>query len=167
MVEYYKFDVISNDGIHLIYPVDLSLIYHIKYEWNTSQKGIGGGVVHAVCVCKSESIISGLTVITQTEYDNFDVIIFTADKTTFNVKSDTGPTMTATLPSIKGTVTFKCILPDNSIVLIVKTVNSSRQATCNPSDLSYSEKGKIIVKVFSDTWFTPHLKRPEVIIIAE
>ncbi len=167
MVVYYNFDVISNDGNRLIYPMDLSLVYHIKYEWNPANKGIGGGVVHAVCVCKSDGVIPDLTKITQIEYDDFDAIIFTADKTTFDIQSDDEPTLTVTLPSAKGIVTFQCILPDNSILRIVKTVNASRQAICDQNDITYSQKGQFTIKAISNIWFTPHLKRPEVIIIAE
>jgi len=166
VVNYYTFDVTSNDGNRLIYPVDLSLIYHIKYEWDTSQKGVGGGAEHARCVCKSDSILPDVTPIPESEYDAFDEIIFVADKTTFDAHSDDAPTMTVTLPSMKGTVNFKYTLPDKSIVQIVKNVNASRQAICGPSDLSYFEVGEITVMACSDTWFTPHLKRPEVTINA-
>jgi len=133
----------------------------------TANKGLGDGVVHAVCVCKSDSIIDNLTIITQLEYDDFDAMIFTVDKTTFEAYSnDDAPTMIVILPAVKGTVIFKYILPDKSIVQIVKTVDESRQAICDSNDLSYFEQGEITVIVYSDTWFTPHLKRPEVTINA-
>jgi len=166
VVNYYRFDVTSDDGIHLIYPADLSLIYHIKYEWNPANEGLGGGVVHAVCVCKSDSILPSLDAITQSVYDLFDIMIIVADKTTFDAYSDESPTITVTLPAVKGTVNFKYILPDESIVQILKTVDESRQAICGPSDISYFEPGEIKVKVFSDTWFTPYLPRPEATLIA-
>ena len=166
MVNYYTFDVTSNDGNHLIYPINMSLIYHIKYEWLTANKGLGGGVVHAVCVCKSDSIIPDLTAIRQSEYDAFDAMFFTADKTQIDARTDDGPTMTVTLPDAKGTVLFKYTLPDKSVLQIVKRVNESKQAVCGPSDLNYFEQGEIIVMACSDTWFTPHVKRPEVSINA-
>jgi hypothetical protein len=166
MVEYYTFDVISNDGIRLIYPMDLSLIYHIKYEWNPANGGVGSGAVHAVCVCKSDSILPDLTAITELKYNAFATMILSVDKTTINAHSNNAPTITATLPAAKGTVNFKYTLPDNSTVNIVKTVDKSRQAICGPSDLSNFDVGKIKVVISSDTWFTPNLKRPEVTINA-
>lgn len=166
MISYYKFDLISNDGRRLVYPVDLKKIRGIKYEWNPENKGIGGGVVHAVVCCESDEDLSAtLTTITKTEFDNADKIEFISDKANINANASDVALLTATMPKAKGKVTFKCIMPDGTVKLIEKNVGSNKKAI-SISDLKSSQKGKIKITVFSDVFFAPQTPRKVVEIDA-
>jgi len=167
LVNYYQFDIISNDGNNLVYPIDLNLIYGIKYEWEPDNAGIGGGVKHATIVCVSDSDLSdSLDSITETEYNDFDQITFVTDKANISANASDSALLTATMPKGKGKVTFKCVMPDGTIKMIEKSIGANKRALSNPNDLQTSVTGQIKVTIFSDVWHTPQSPRPEVIIDA-
>lgn len=165
MTNYYTFDLTSNNGKKLDYPVDVNLIGGIKYEWNPQNKGEGNGSIHAVVCCTSESDLSNdLTPITESEYNDIGIMDLTSDKQTIIANGIDSCELTATLPSEKGDVTFKCTFPDGTIENIIVKVKPDK--TAKSGQLTTTTIGEIKVTLFSDVWFAPQIKRNEVTIIA-